>query len=105
MRGRRSRPWRSESDDDPTSGLVNLFDLWMVVIVALLVLLVRLPIDAPSRVASEPAADADPTPVDLLPLERFRESDRQLTGRGVKLGIAYRLENGEVVYAAEAPAE
>lgn len=31
-------------------------------------------------------------------LEHYRVSENELQGQGERLGIAYRLENGEVVY-------
>lgn len=100
-KSRKTRPWRIEQDEDPLGGLVNLSDLWIVVIVALMLVLVQ----APARnQRSMPAKGTDGEQVpdeQMVKLERFRESPTELTGRGVRLGTAYRLENGEVVYASE----
>lgn len=99
--GKKIRPWRVEQDEDPLGGLINLFDLWIVVIVALMLMLVQVSgSNQRSNVAQ--GTDGDQIPEEqIVKLERFRESPSELSGRGVRLGIAYRLENGEVVYASE----
>ena len=38
-------------------------------------------------------------------LERYRMTLRKLQGEGVRLGTAYRLANGEVVYVPDSAAE
>lgn len=80
-------PWEAE-DDDPAAGLVNLFDLWMVFAVAILLTAVG----AARYDAFVPDAEARRIP------ERVRPTGRELTGRGEELGTAYRLESGEIVY-------
>ena len=35
-------------------------------------------------------------------IERLRSSDERGEGRGERLGVAYRLESGEVIYVPEA---
>ncbi len=98
------RRWDSVPDDDPLAGLVNLFDLWMVFSIALLLALVgavRLP---SGSIASE-SSERDPS--NELPskqqfrLDHFRVSQEQLTGEGNRLGTAYRLKSGEVVYVPD----
>lgn len=95
----RSKPrrWDSALDDDPLAGLVNLFDLWMVFSIALLLALVaatRLPELSQSRADRAPETESSK-------LEQFRVSHEQLTGEGQRLGTAYRLKNGEVVYVPD----
>lgn len=103
----RSKPrrWDSVLDDDPLAGLVNLFDLWMVFSIALLLALV-----AASRLADLSAAskrDASNSSSEELPsqeqskLDHFRVSNEKLTGEGKRLGTAYRLKSGEVVYVPD----
>ncbi|GJM21255.1 MAG: hypothetical protein DHS20C15_11700 [Planctomycetota bacterium] len=77
---------------DPASGLVNLFDLWMVFAVAALLTSVGAAREALQRVEADQHA---------LP-EALRSTDRALEGRGERLGVAYRLSSGEVVYVPEA---
>lgn len=99
---RKTRRWEIHAEDDPLAGLVNLFDLWMVFSIALLLALV-----AASRLP-EFSADATSTTSTELPstdqrskLDRFRVSNEKLTGEGQRLGTAYRLKNGEVVYVPD----
>jgi hypothetical protein len=100
---RKRRRWRHDSDVDPLGGLVNLFDVWIVVVVALALALLhththyaQLAAQAPSDSPPEPGAQ-----IDLVKLPRFRKTESALTGKGERLGTAYRLENGEVVYVPE----
>ena len=110
MLDRRQRRWQAILEDDPLAGLINLFDLWMVFSIALLLALVG-NMQQPSLVFGDAAAKhslADPVAKGLEPvgpaaklLERFRPSDEELTGEGERLGTAYRLKSGEVVYVPE----
>ena len=98
------RRWDSSSEDDPLAGLANLFDLWMVFSIALLVALVsasRLPESSTNRTGSkETQLEAAPS-TERTKLETFRMSLEKLTGEGQRLGTAYRLMNGEVVYVPD----
>jgi hypothetical protein len=99
----RSKPrrWDAVPDDDPLAGLVNLFDLWMVFSIALLLALVaasRLP--ELSQFTKQSRDETLPTK-DSSKLEQFRVSTEKLTGEGQRLGTAYRLKNGEVVYVPD----
>ena len=90
MSRRAHRRWAWTVEDDPLSGLANMFDLWVVFAIALLLALV-------SRAAHEGAPAAD-----MQRLDRFTVGDGRLTGAGERLGTAYRLESGEVVYVPDA---
>lgn len=99
------RRWDAHSTDDPLSGLVNLFDLWMVFSIALLLALVaavHLPEHASQGdQAGDKNAPAGAPSQDRNPLDNFRVSHEKLTGEGHRLGTAYRLKNGEVVYVPD----
>lgn len=87
------------ADEDPLAGLANLFDAGVVLAVALSLALVgavlgNAPDGTTARTLAERLRDA-------RPLERFAESERELAGDGVRLGVAYRLASGEVVYVPE----
>ena len=106
MRNKR-RCWETV-EDDPLAGLVNLFDLWMVFSIALLLALVsdfRLPHLTPRESATQ-SSSPDSSVMERLPqqshkLEHYRVSDDKLTGEGQRLGTAYRLKTGEVVYVPD----
>lgn len=96
---RNQRRWHRDQDDDPLAGLVNLFDLWIVVVVALILVLAN---STSSQLRKEQQTASDPNnQQDLVPIPSFRESNNELTGKGTRLGTAYRLENGEIVYAPD----
>jgi hypothetical protein len=52
------------------------------------------------RKEQQTASDSQDRP-NLVPIHSYRESDSELTGKGTRLGTAYRLENGEIVYAPD----
>lgn len=93
-------------DEDPLAGVTNLFDVAMVFAVALLLaLIVRLPTmsllanDNPITIVRNPGQpNMEIIHRDAEKLEHYRVSQEQLTGQGSRLGVAYRLANGEVVY-------
>lgn len=101
---KKHRRWDGLVDDDPLAGLVNLFDLWMVFSIALLLALVgasRWQTDSDfNPLASESASNARPSEQQFK-LDRFKISREKLTGEGDRLGTAYRLKNGEVVYVPD----
>lgn len=81
---------------------MNLFDLWIVVVVGLILALVGA-MSSREVEFSATAADGSSTPANLpaaqlRKLPRYRKSESSLSGRGERLGTAYRLESGEVVY-------
>jgi hypothetical protein len=109
-RGARRR-WQSPVDDDPGAGLINLFDVWIAFSVALLLALVsylnvRAP--GPGRVESGQAdaleaGDGERPAGRQIKLERYRVTTQSRGGEGTRLGTAYRLKSGEVVYVPDDP--
>ena len=98
------RRWDRLVEDDPLAGLVNLFDVWMVFSIALLLALVaclRLP-HSPSESIAKPAdAVVEPLSGRNQKLPHYRVSRDEMHGEGVRLGTAYRLKSGDVVYVPE----
>ncbi|QDV76072.1 hypothetical protein K2D_42970 [Planctomycetes bacterium K2D] len=96
----------SGHDDDPLGGVANLFDVAMVFAVAiLLVLLSRAPMVGALSASDSATVLKNPNEPDMEiivrdgeRLEHYRVSENELQGSGERLGVAYRLENGEVVY-------
>jgi hypothetical protein len=96
-------------DEDPLAGIANLFDVSVAFIVALLIALFTLfsagsLLDQSSNVTLmkhsasgelEIITKKGPT------ITVQKATDRSLTGQGVRLGTAYRLGSGEVVYVPE----
>lgn len=93
-------------DDDPILSVVNLIDVFLVVIAALLL-----------AVASSPASPFSAHTVTLIKnpgqpnmemivkegekLERYQASGAIGEGQGTKAGVAYRMKDGSMVYVPE----
>lgn len=92
-----------DEDADPLTGVANLFDLGIVFALGLMLAVTgQLDLSPTGDVTS--SANGVPTPDDAMQeLPRFRLSEETLSGRGERLGMAYRLPNGEVVYVPEQP--
>ena len=101
---RKRRPWDDGSDDDPGAGLLNLFDVWIAFAVALLLAIVsyqsRLHTDGENQAPGLEALDTQGTP-----LKHYHPSEESAGGDGERLGTAYRLKSGEVIYVPEKPVE
>lgn len=100
--GGRGRKWEHMFDDDPAAGLLNLFDVWIAFAVALLLATVSYYSAAGVKTASA-ANKADAAPTSGQKIDHYRPTNEKLTGQGERLGTAYRLANGEVVYVPDAP--
>jgi hypothetical protein len=106
---RRRRIILDEEEEDPLGGVANLFDAAMVFAVALLVALVLsynvpelLDADASTTIVKNPG-----TPNMQVIIKEGQEikvmnmTEQLAGGQGVKMGTAYRLETGEVIYIPE----
>ena len=112
MPDKRRRRWDAIVEDDPLAGLINLFDLWMVFSIALLLSLavyLKSPPPSAESIQSQAATTGLSVP-ELISnrakqLPHYRESRDELSGEGERLGTAYRLKSGEVVYVPDAAAD
>jgi hypothetical protein len=105
---KRRRRWDAIVEDDPLAGLINLFDLWMVFSIALLLSLAVF-LKSPPPPAESQRTAAGVSPQELISrrakqLPHYRESREELSGEGERLGTAYRLKSGEVVYVPDGAA-
>jgi hypothetical protein len=108
-RDRHARPGTSTHDEDPLSGIANLFDVSVAFIVALLIALFTLfsagsLLDPTSNVTM--VKQSDDGALEIItkqgPKVKVQKvTDRQMQGQGVRLGTAYRLSDGQVVYVPE----
>lgn len=96
-------------DEDPLAGIANLFDVSVAFIVALLIALFTLLSSAellnPDSNVTLVKRNADGT-MDIISKERSkirvqRVTSDSMSGEGTRLGVAYRLPGGQVVYVPE----
>ncbi|GAK51560.1 hypothetical protein U14_02805 [Candidatus Moduliflexus flocculans] len=98
-----------DEDDDPLSGMANMFDLGVVFIVGLLIAFF-----AASRLQDMFQENAEFTmmkqsangELEIITktkkqLKAVKVSKQQAEGRGERLGTAYKLEDGTMVYVPE----
>lgn len=92
-----------ERSDDPLDGMANLFDLGVVFALGFgIAILSRVAATTPEKLAQmQKGPSRDQVPDAARVPERFRSTDESLGGNGTRLGTAYRLANGEVVYVPE----
>jgi len=98
----------TEEDCDPISGLVNLFDAAMVFAVALMVAFAIQTRTTAFLMADEATMikNANTPEMEIIvkkdnKVTKLKASDESGTGKGVRVGTAYRLETGEVIYVPE----
>ena len=107
-RQRRYDRFLTEEDCDPLTGLINLFDAAMVFAVALMVAFV-----IHSRMTEFLTAqdvtyvkNAGKPDMEIIikkdnKVTRYKSEKAEGTGKGQRVGIAYRLESGEIIYVPE----
>lgn len=105
----RRRKWDDLADEDPAAGLLNLFDVWIAFAAALLLSMVGY-LGMPELMSTKTSmtliknpgqADMELIQKQGVKIERYRATTEQMTGQGLKLGTAYRLNSGEVVYVPD----
>lgn len=97
---RRRRRWDDVIEDDPGAGLLNLFDVWIAFAVALLLSTVAY--YGKTAVANSALqAELEALKAKGVKVEHYRPAEDKMTGAGQRLGTAYRLANGEVVYVPD----
>lgn len=108
-RRRRVSRFGKEEDSDPLSVVVNLFDVAMVFAVALMVAMVmhmnmtEVFTEEDYTIVKNPGKDN----MEIITKEgnkinKYTPSEDQSSGKkGRKVGIAYELENGEIIYVPE----
>ena len=108
MKGYRRGAFLVEDENDPLVGVANLFDLAMVFAVALMVALVSryhitdlLTQDNVTMIKNPGQEDMEIIVKKGTEIERYRGDAGTGEGRGRRIGIAYELENGQVIYVPE----
>lgn len=92
----------ADDDDDPMLSAVNLVDVFLVLVVALLT---AVAVQAPAADAAVVRKAGEPG-MEMVLREngrevRYRGSGGASAGEGVRAGVAYRLKDGNIVYVPE----
>ncbi|HET9049150.1 MAG TPA: DUF2149 domain-containing protein [Chiayiivirga sp.] len=93
--------------DDPILSVVNLIDVFLVVIAALLITVAQNPLMQMMQSQNVTViTDAGQPNMEMLvkqgdKIERFRANGQTGDGQGTKAGVAYKMRDGSVVYVPE----
>lgn len=107
---KRRRIINTQEDHDPVAMLSNLFDVAMVFAVALMVAMVakfnmtEIFSQEDFTIVKNPGKeDMEIITKEGEKITRYKSSEQQASGgrKGKKVGIAYELENGEIIYVPE----
>ena len=111
MRRKRRTTLLQDDDNDPLSVVVNLFDVAMVFALALMVALVSrynmtemFSQEDFTMVKNPGKDDMEIITKEGQKINRYTPSDDQSNADGTKgkrVGVAYELENGEIIYVPE----
>jgi len=92
--------------DDPILSVVNLIDVFLVIIAALLLAAANNPMnpfsaDKVTMIKNPGQPNMEIVVKDGEKLERYKSSGSVGQGEGTKAGVAYRLKDGSMLYVPE----
>ena len=98
-------------EEDPLAGIANLFDVSVVFIVGLMITLFSVYrmadlVDAQSEVTmvkTNAQGEREIIVKTATKITAYMVSGKTATGDGERLGTAYRLANGQIIYVPEGP--
>ena len=102
----RRRYLDEEDQDDPILSVVNLIDVFLVIIAALLLAIANNPMNPFSNasvtmIKNPGKANMEVVIKDGKKVERYQASGGIGEGEGSKAGVAYRMKDGSMVYVPE----
>jgi hypothetical protein len=95
-----------DDHDDPILSVVNLIDVFLVIIAVLLIVVIENPLNPFAAddvvVIRSPGTDE----MEMIvkqgeALTHFRSSGEIGEGKGIRAGVTYRLEDGSLIYVPE----
>ncbi|MDP2371531.1 DUF2149 domain-containing protein [Rhodoferax sp.] len=94
--------------DDPILSVVNIIDVFLVIIAALLLAVANNPLnpftsDQVTVIKNPGQPNMEMVVKDGRKIEHYKSSGQIGQGQGEKAGIAYRLKDGSMVYVPEGP--
>lgn len=102
-----------EPEEDPLAGIANLFDVSVVFIVGLMISLFSVyrlgdlvnPDSEVTLVLTNAQGEQQIITKKGKKIEAYKITSESMSGNGERLGIAYRLANGQIIYVPETDAE
>jgi len=102
-------PRADEPEEDPLAGVANLFDVSVVFIVGLMISLFSVyrmgdlmdPSTEVTMVMTSSTGQSEIIVKRGTKIEAYEVTGETLSGDGEKLGTAYRLSNGEIIYVPD----
>lgn len=96
-------------EDDPILSVVNIIDVFLVVIAVLLIAIVENPLNPFTNEDVIVIKNAGKPDMEMMvkegkELKEYKASGSIGEGQGVKAGVAYRMADGTMVYVPEASA-
>ncbi len=93
-------------NDDPILSLVNLIDVFLVIIAALMLAIANNPLnpftsDKLTVIRNPGQPDMEIVTKDGAKIERYQGTGIVGNGKGVRAGIAYRMADGSLVYVPD----
>lgn len=106
---RRRKGREGSFEEEPLSGVANLFDVSVVFIVALVIALFSVygmqdflsPASEFTVVKTNAKGEREIIVKKGKKIEAYKVSGRSMSGQGERLGTAYRLDNGQIIYVPE----
>lgn len=104
-------PLPDEPEEDPLAGVANLFDISVVFIVGLMISLFSIyrmrdlvdPESAVTMVKTNAQGESEVIVKKGTKIDAYKVTSQQASGDGERLGTAYRLANGQIIYVPDAP--
>jgi hypothetical protein len=95
-----------EDGDDPILSVVNIVDVFLVIIAVLLIAVMENPVNPFTADNVTVVKNAGQPNMEMLvkegkELKQYKSSGAIGEGQGVKAGIAYRMKDGTMVYVPE----
>jgi len=96
-----------EETDDPILSVVNLIDVFLVIIASLLIVVSQNPLLNPfSRQNVTIITDAGKPNMQVIikegkKIDKYKSTGRIGQGEGTKAGVAYRMKDGSIIYVPE----
>lgn len=95
-----------EDNDDPILSVVNIIDVFLVIIAVLLIAVLENPINPLVQQDVVVIKNPGKENMEMLvkegkELKQYKSSGQIGEGQGVKAGVAYRLKDGSMIYVPE----